>query len=82
MMLVWGLIVKQMAWHVYTHKAAKHDGGILTARPVCGAPSYARSPLANADFILRGEEPDTVPAGVTVCETCRAKWTKQEKGRR
>lgn len=78
-MLVWGLIAQQKAWHVYTHKAAKHDGGILTARPVCGGAPFSRGGSTASMQTVSQIEPVNVMSPFVICETCRTKWLKNKK---
>ena len=78
---VWGFIGEQLEWHVYTAKSAKHDGGILTARPICGAKPFnvgASKSRATTQF-TQATQP--VNSQHDICPDCLAKWNQKQKGK-
>ena len=77
--MLWGFIGELAAWHVYTKKSAKHDGGILTARPICGdAPFLKGAGQDDSRSFTQDYPPVNTPH--TICQTCRQKWDRRRKG--
>lgn len=76
----WGFIGEQREWHVYTVKSAKHDGGILTARPICGGAAFARGASAAKRSTQFTQAHAPVNPAHDICATCMTKWKRKQKG--
>ena len=81
--MLWGYIGELRAWHVYTKKSAKHDGGILTARPICGQSAFMRGAsskcqLSQLSVTRFTQDHPPVNSPHTICRKCRQKWDRRK----
>lgn len=80
-MLLWGFIAEQKEWHVYTSKSARHDGGILTARPKCGRKPFLQAAAEDDTqhpHLIQPNMPVNTPH--EICSKCQIRWESRAKG--
>lgn len=78
---VWAMIyAPNQVWHGYTKKAAKLDGGVDTARPICGKDPFA---VGETDYEISTTQWTPV-GGAVACPICLERMTARaaNRGRR
>ncbi len=77
----WGFIGEQREWHVYTAKSAKHDGGIFSAKPICGQKAFGTGGSDSRQMSQVTQSTPPVNSPHDICSTCMAKWKLKQKGK-